>query len=169
MSLKIVLVLLSFAGVLGIIFGYFLRWIISLGKKGSMELEIKQMMLEAKEDAKRITSSAEQKAKETLQELKIELKKKEDQAQKNEDRLIKKEEFLDKRQVDIDKEVENIKKKIEEVRSVKERVDEMDATKKAELEKIAKLTTEQAKEELKALTPSNYIGNAVAQAKAIRD
>ncbi|RDL43060.1 adenylosuccinate lyase [Marinomonas piezotolerans] len=28
---------------------------------------------------------------------------------------------------------------------------------------------EQAKEELKALTPSNYIGNAVAQAKAIRD
>ena len=156
MSLKIVLVLLSFAGVLGIIFGYFLRWIISLGKKGSMELEIKQMMLEAKEDAKRITSSAEQKAKETLQELKIELKKKEDQAQKNEDRLIKKEEFLDKRQVDIDKEVENIKKKIEEVRSVKERVDEMDATKKAELEKIAKLTTEQAKEEIISITEKEY-------------
>ena len=93
MSLKIVLVLLSFAGLIGIAFGYFLRWIISLGKKGSMELEIKQMMLEAKEDAKRITTSAEQKAKETMQELKIELKEKGEQAQKNEDRLIKKKSF----------------------------------------------------------------------------
>ena len=78
MSLKIVLVLLSLAGVFGIVFGYFLRWIISLGKKGSMELEIKQMMLEAKEDAKRITSNAEQKAKEISEELNIELKEKED-------------------------------------------------------------------------------------------
>ncbi|MEK7589925.1 MAG: ribonuclease Y [Patescibacteria group bacterium] len=156
MSLKIVLVLLSFAGLIGIAFGYFLRWIISLGKKGSMELEIKQMMLEAKEDAKRITTSAEQKAKETMQELKIELKEKGEQAQKNEDRLIKKEEFLDKRQVDIDKEVENIKKKIEEVRSIKERVDELDKKKHAELENISKLTKEQAKEELLSVTEKEY-------------
>ena len=55
MSLKIILVLLILAGLIGTAFGYFLRWIISLGKRGSMELEIKQMMLEAKEEAKRIT------------------------------------------------------------------------------------------------------------------
>ena len=156
MSLKIVLVLLSFAGVIGIAFGYFLRWIISLGKKGSMELEIKQMMLEAKEDAKRITAGAEQKAKETLQELKVELKEKGEQTKKNEDRLIKKEEFLDKRQVDIDKEVEDVKKKIEEIRGIKERVDEMDAKKNIELEKISKLSTEQAKEEILKVAEKEY-------------
>jgi len=156
MSLKIVLVLLSLAGILGIVFGYFLRWIISLGKKGSMELEIKQMMLEAKEDAKRITSGAEQKAKETLQELKVELKEKEEQSKKNEDRLIKKEEFLDKRQLDVDKEAEETKNKIEEVRAIKDRVDEMDEKKRIELEKISKLTKEQAKEELLSVTEKEY-------------
>ena len=53
MSLKIVLVLLVVTGLIGTAFGYFLRWIIALGRHGSMELEIKQMMLEAREEAKR--------------------------------------------------------------------------------------------------------------------
>jgi ribonucrease Y len=167
MSLKIVLVLLSLAGVIGIAFGYFLRWIISLGKKGSMELEIKQMMLEAKEDSKRITANAEQKAKETMQELKIEVKEKSEQIQKNEDRLIKKEEFLDKRQLDIDKEVENIKKKIENVRAVKERVNEIDKIKRIELEKISKLTTEQAKEEIFRVAEKEYEKDILARIQKV--
>ena len=62
MSLKLVAVLLGAAGVLGILIGYYLRLIISLGKKGSMELEIKEMLLTAKEDAKKITAEAQEKA-----------------------------------------------------------------------------------------------------------
>ena len=54
MSLKLVFVALALAGLVGIAFGYFLRWIISLGKRGSMELEIKQMKLDADVAAKRI-------------------------------------------------------------------------------------------------------------------
>ena len=49
MSLKLVVFLASAAGLVGIALGYYLRLIISLGKKGSMELEIKEMMLRAKE------------------------------------------------------------------------------------------------------------------------
>ena len=48
MSLKIVLLISAGAGLLGILIGYYLRLIISLGKRGSMELEIKQMMIVAK-------------------------------------------------------------------------------------------------------------------------
>ena len=40
MSLKLVALFLSVAGVVGVAVGYYLRLIISLGKKGSMELEI---------------------------------------------------------------------------------------------------------------------------------
>ena len=54
MSLQIVILLAGGAGLLGIALGYFLRLIISLGKRGSMELEIKGMMLQAKEEAKKI-------------------------------------------------------------------------------------------------------------------
>jgi len=52
MSLTIIII--SIATLLvGIGVGYYLRLVISLGKKGSMELEIKQIMLAAKEDAQK--------------------------------------------------------------------------------------------------------------------
>ena len=58
MSLKLVALFLSIAGVVGVAVGYYLRLIISLGKKGSMELEIKEMLLAAKEESKKITMDA---------------------------------------------------------------------------------------------------------------
>ncbi|HEY4498940.1 MAG TPA: ribonuclease Y [Candidatus Paceibacterota bacterium] len=148
MSLKIVLLLAGLGTLAGVALGYYLRLIISLGKKGSMELEIKQMMLEAKEDAKRIVAESEKRADETLKETRAEMKEKEEKLKKTEDRLIKKEELLDKRQTDIDKEVEEIKTKVVEVKKVKERVDQMETQKLSEMEKIASLSREEAKGEL---------------------
>jgi ribonuclease Y len=130
MSLKLVAVLLGAAGVFGIIIGYYLRLIISLGKKGSMELEIKEMLLTAKEDAKKITAEAEKKAETLLEQSRQETREKEDKTQQMETRLIKKEDLLDKRQTDIDKEVE------------------MELEKKETLQKIARLTEEEARNEL---------------------
>src|SRR3989338_8828474 len=148
MSLKVILVLLILAGLIGTAFGYFLRWIISLGKRGSMELEIKQMMLEAKEEAKRITEEAETKSQATEHTLRSELKEREGQLKKTEDRLIKKEELLDKRQGDIDADVENLKKKIEDIRAIKEKADNLIIERTVALEKVASLSAEEAKAEL---------------------
>ena len=77
MSLKLVALFLSIAGVVGMAVGYYLRLIISLGKKGSMELEIKEMLLTAKEDAKKITADAEAKTAKVLEDAKVEIKNKE--------------------------------------------------------------------------------------------
>lgn len=148
MSLKVVLVLLILAGLFGTAFGYFLRWIISLGKRGSMELEIKQMMLEAREESKRITEEAETRAEAAIEEAKKEFKAREVETKKTEDRLIKKEEFLDKRQLDIDEEVEQIKLRIAEIKKIREEADTLESKKREELEKLAKLSTEEAKGEL---------------------
>ena len=150
MSLKMVFLLAGAAGLVGIGIGYFLRWIISLGKKGSVELEIKQLVLEAREEAKKITDDAKTKAEETLISGRVELKEKEDKLKTVEDRLIKKEDFLDKRQVDIDKEVEEIKAKVAEVKKIKEKVETMETQKHADLEKIAKLSETEAKQFLLA-------------------
>lgn len=156
MSLKVVFMLLLLAGVVGTGFGYFLRWIISLGKRGSMELEIKQMMLEAKEEAKRITSEAESKAQESLEELRAELKVKEGELKKSSERLVKKEEFLDKRQLDIDKEIETLKKRVEEVKALKEKTEVLNEEKLSELEKAATLSKEEARAELIKLIEKQY-------------
>ncbi|MBV22411.1 MAG: ribonuclease Y [Candidatus Pacebacteria bacterium] len=167
MSLTIVFVLLAIAVVVGIAFGYFLRWIVSLGKRGSMELEIKQKMLEAKEEAKHITSNAETKAKEIVKEIGVELKEKENQIKKNEDRFIKKEEFLDKRQLDVDKEAEEIKKKIEEVKAFKEKVDELGVKRQTELEKVSKFTSVEAKEELMKLAEKQYEEDVISRMRKL--
>lgn len=148
MSLKLVAVFLSISGLVGIAIGYYLRLIISLGKKGSMELEIKEMLLVAKEEAKKITADAEAKAAQTAEQAKKELKEKEDKVKQTEDRLIKKEDLLDKRQLDIDREVEMIKQKVAEIRAIREKADKLEEDRKAALEKIAKLSTEEAKEQL---------------------
>lgn len=124
--------------------GYYLRLIISLGKKGSMELEIKQIMLGAKEEAQKITDEAKKKAEERIDESNKEAKKKEELWREQEHRLIKKEELLDARQSDIEKEVESIKVKVEEIKKIKERVDGMNAEKEKELEKVAHLTKDEA-------------------------
>ncbi len=148
MSIKIVLLLAGVAGLMGIAFGYFLRLIISLGKKGSMELEIKRMTLSAKEEAQKIIEEADKKSEEVLAKLKIEEKEREVQSKKTEDRLIKKEDFLDNRQLDIDSQAEELKSKIEEVEVLKKKAEEAEKEKHVELQKIANLSEEDARNKL---------------------
>ncbi len=131
---------------IGVGVGYYLRLVISLGKKGSMELEIKQMTIGAKEEAQKIVDEAKAKAEDRLKELHGEEKEKEHEWKRTEHRLIKKEETLDARQGDIDREVESLKGKADEIRRIKERVDGMQAEKEKELEKVAHLSVDDAKE-----------------------
>jgi ribonucrease Y len=148
MSLKIIILIISLTGVVGIGLGYYLRLIISLGKKGSMELEIKAMELEAKEQAKKVTSEAETQANETLKEARKEAREKEEKLKQTEIRLIKKEDLLDGRQADIDKEVEHLKTKINEVKEIREKAERLHAEKKLEMERIARMSEEEVKKEL---------------------
>ena len=107
---------------LGVAIGYYLRVIIALGQKRSIEIDIKQMMVGAKEEAQKITDEAKKKSEGRLAELKEEEKKKEVEFKDTEKRLIKKDELLDARQTEIDKEVENIKLKVEEIKKIQEKV-----------------------------------------------
>ncbi len=148
MPLKIIALVALLFGVVGAVVGYFLRVIIALGQKGSMEIEIKQRMMEANEQAKKITLEAEKEAAETLRVTREETKEREEKLKKTEDRLINKEELLDKRQTDLEKESENLKNKQEEVRVTKEKLALVEDQKKIELEKLSNLTADEAKKEL---------------------
>lgn len=156
MSLKVILMLLFLAAAAGVGFGYFLRWIVSLGKRGSMELQIKQMMLEAKEDAKRITEDAEKKSEKLITERTKELKEKEGDLRKTEDRLVRKEELLDKRQGDVDEDNEEIKKKAERIKEIREEAEKKLAEREVALQKIAGLSSEEAKTELLKQVEQTY-------------
>ncbi|MFZ2205625.1 MAG: ribonuclease Y [Minisyncoccia bacterium] len=148
MSTITIILLGVVALLLGVGVGYYLRLIIALGKKRSIEIDIKDMMVGAKEEAQKITDEAKAKSEKVYAELKEEEKKKEQEAKETEKRLIKKDELLDARQSEIDKEVENIKSKVEEIKKIQERVVGIEAEKRGELEKVAKLSEEEAKEVL---------------------
>lgn len=148
MSFKLVLVLLAFAGLIGIAAGYFLRWLVSLGQKGSVELEIKQMMLDAREEAKNIINVAEEKTESLEEELRKNFAKKENVFVDKEKRITEKESYLDKRQSDLDQEAARIKEQIEEVRAIKAKAEQLVESREKELAKIALLSEEEAKEML---------------------
>jgi len=167
MSIKLVFILLAIAGVAGIGLGYLLRMLVALGKKSSIESDIKQAMLDAKEEAKKITLKAEEDAAGILKTVREEIKEKEDKVKKTEDRLVSKEELLDKRQGDIEKEVELIKAKINEVKEKKDRVDAMEAEKEVVLQKIAKLSEEDAKNQLLASIERKYEEDLIVRLRKI--
>ncbi|HUD03863.1 MAG TPA: Rnase Y domain-containing protein, partial [Candidatus Paceibacterota bacterium] len=156
MSLKIVILLASAAGLVGIVLGYYLRLIISLGKRGSMELEIKQRMFAAEEESKKITTSAEVKAGDILTEARKEIKEKEDKIQAIEERLTKREDTLDKRQADFDSEGERLKNRDAEIVAIKEKADRLLASREIALEKAAHMNALEAKEELIKTAEKKY-------------
>jgi ribonuclease Y len=140
----------------GVVVGYYLRVIVALGRRRSIELDIKQMMVGAKEEAQRIVDEAKNKSEARSAEQKEEEKKKELEFKETEKRLIKKDELLDVRQAEINKEVENIKNKVEEVKKIQEKVSKIEEEKKKELERAAKLSEEEAKDELMKEVEKKY-------------
>ena len=141
MSFKLVLVLLAFAGLLGIAIGYGLRWLVSLGQKGSVELEIKQIRLEAKEEAQNVVDVAEEKAEKLIEDAKSSFAEKEK-------RFAEKEGYLDQRQLDLDREGERLKDQAEKIQTLKERADEFLGQQRRELERVSHLTEAEAKDKL---------------------
>ncbi|MDP9249543.1 MAG: ribonuclease Y [bacterium] len=145
-----IIIILIGVGVLllGVVVGYYLRLLVALGKRRSIELEIKQLMVGAKEEAQKITDEAKKRSEELQRSLKEEEKKKTEEWRDTEKRLVKKDEFLDARQVELNKAAEDIKSKVEEVKRVQEKVAKIEEEKRGELERVAKLSQEEAKEEL---------------------
>ena len=148
MSTFIIVLLLLGALVSGTAAGYYLRRVVALGQRRSIEIDIKQMLVAAKEEAQKITEEANRKAEDKEREVRENERAKTSANKKTEDRLIKKEELLDERQREIDKETEIQKAKIEEIKRIKERADTMLAERTVALQKTAGLTRDDAKAEL---------------------
>ena len=156
MSLKIIFLLLALTGAASIAIGYYLRLIISLGKRGSMEFEIKKMMLEAQVNAKSITEAAEKRAEEKAQELSGEFKGKERELKVTEERLIGKEDLLDKRQTKLDAEQDTLAKKGEALQTSRQEVEMVIHAQQEKLESMADISVEDAKAALMQSIEKQY-------------
>src|SRR3989338_7763132 len=148
MSLKIVFALLALSALGGAIIGFVFRWLLVSARKGSIEVEVKHILLDAREEAKKITEEAQDKAKEVLTAIETTVAEKEEKITRQEERVFKREEALDKKQGELDSEIQAVKGKIEEVKNIKERAEALLQERANELAKVAGLSKDQAKEQL---------------------
>ena len=157
MNINIALTLGGVMAILvGVTLGYLLRLIISVSRRGSVELEIKQVLLSAKENAQKIIEDAEREVALRKEELRKDEKEEDLRLQKIEERLLKREEFLDNRQIDIEKESEHVREKEHELETLKEKTLAKQESTYRELEHIARFSTEEAKQEIIKRVETRY-------------
>ncbi|MDD3531692.1 MAG: ribonuclease Y [Candidatus Pacebacteria bacterium] len=141
MSLKIVLLMLALSGVGGIALGYVLRVLIGLAQRGSVELEIKQKLLQAKEQAAKILADAEFRGEVIETERLAPIEEREEKVVAREERVASREEFLDEKENEV-------RAREQEAARAKSEAERLSAERSRELSKIAHLSEEKAREEL---------------------
>src|SRR3989344_6544508 len=134
--------------VLGLAIGYLVRQFLVAGKAGSVEQKLKNLTEEAERKSKEIVLDAKGEASRLLDEAKNEERERKTQLAKLEERNSKREEFLEKQLGDIKTKEVALEKAEELFQSEKVQLGEMRQRIQTDLEKVAKLTIEEAKTEL---------------------
>lgn len=145
MSIKLILSLLALSGLAGIVLGYVLRLLIALGQRGSLEIEVKQKLLEAKERANRIVSEAEERAGKLEREMVEPLREREEKLTNAIDRLAKREEFLDERERNLADEGEDVKNRENEAVNLKKEAEKLIMERRRELVRMGRFSEEEAR------------------------
>ena len=160
MSIKIVLILLAVSGTAGIALGYVLRLLIALGQRGSLELEVKRKLLEAKERADEIVAEARRDAEE-IEEERL------DPLREREERLAKREAFLDERERNITEEADEVKNREIEAQNMKREAEKLIRDRRQELSTLAHLSEEEARDLLIKEVEKAYETSILARAQKL--
>ena len=143
-------VLISLA--IGIPIGIAYRKKFAESKIQGAENEAKRLLDSAKKEAENLRKEEIFKAKEEVmssrKELDQEIKERRGEVQKQEARLIQKEENLEKRSENFEKKEQDLERELQEIEKQKEEVENLHEQEIVELQKIASLTKEEAKERL---------------------
>ena len=149
MTVEVTTLIISLVSIgFGAVLGYFARQSIAKHQRGTAEEHVSKMLSEAKTESRDILIGARDKSVKILEDA-----KKEDQALKNgilehEKRVFDKEALLEKKSHEAQQYTEDLARKAEQVRSAKREVDELRVKQLKELERVANISSKEAKEEL---------------------
>jgi ribonuclease Y len=134
--------------VMGLVAGYFVRYLIGSRRANSLENKLKEEIRNAKNKAQDIVLEAKNKAVSLLDEAKNEEKERKVTLDRLEDRLLKKDEELARKENGLQDEKEKIAKQIEDLNKLNEDLGEKQEQVKNALAEVAGLTKAEAKEML---------------------
>lgn len=138
--------------VVGIAAGFGASTAITKQKQGASEEKAKKEIEDAKKEAKKLVAKAQDEANELADQA-----RKDDQARRREvkdieKRLIDRQEALDAKLEELDKRSERLRKQEDELEGLKNEIREIRKKQQEKLEKVAKLTKEDAAEKLMQMT-----------------
>ena len=133
--------MLALSGVGGIVLGYVLRVLIGLAQRGSIELDIKQKLLQAKEQAAKIIAEAQFRGEVVETERLAPIEEREEKVSLREERVASREEFLDEKENEV-------RAREQDAAHAKEIAENLARERSRELSKVANLSEERAREEL---------------------
>ena len=143
-------ILISFA--IGVPLGVVYRKKVAESKIQGAENEAKRLVEQAKIEAENLKKEEIFKAKEEImnnrKELDQEIKERRGEVQKQEARLIQKEENLEKRAENFEKKEREVEKELQRIEKRKQEIESLHEQEMVELQKIASLTKEEAKNRL---------------------
>ncbi len=152
MTIVIVIAAVLISLAIGIPIGMAYRKKIAESKIQGAENEAKRLIDSAKKEAENLKKEEIIKAKEEImasrKELDQEIKERRGEVQKQEARLIQKEENLEKRSDNFEKREKDLERQMQDVEKQKEDLKELHNQEMVELQKIAALTKEEAKQRL---------------------
>jgi len=148
MNQFILLLVGIFALSLGSVLGYYARQSIAKKQAGTLEAKLQKKVLKAKQESETLLAEAEEKTKQLLESAKKEADERRCEVLKTERLLLKRENILDQKISTLEKDQKEFQEKVEKLRTVKESLEKLRQEAIDNLERISKISKEEAKKEL---------------------
>ncbi len=165
--------LVLLALVLGVAIGYAVNYLLNRAAGQNVRKEANEIIVRVKKESEELLRESRLKAKEEAQALKEsienELKDRRSEIQRLEDRLINREESLERRIAELDEAKVELGKQQESITQAERELDELKDREREEIERVSRMTTEEAREEILARTAEEAKYEALRIVKAEED
>jgi len=138
--------------VVGLGVGFGTNTVISKRREGMVKEQAKKELEKAKRESSKIVNEAREEANKIAEEARKEESQRRHELKELEQRLVQREESFDKKLDDLDKRVESLRKSESEVEDLKNEIRDIRKKQQEKLEKVAKLSKQEATEKLLQMT-----------------
>jgi ribonuclease Y len=138
--------------VVGLAIGYGGATVVTKQRQGSAAAQADKELQKAKKEAEKLVDQAKEEATKAIEQTRKEEKTRREEIKELEKRLVGREEALDKKLDELDRRNEVLRKNEDEVEQLKNEIRDIRTKQQEKLEKIAKLSKEEASEKLMQMT-----------------
>jgi len=166
---QITLLLLVLCLAVGSILGYYIRQSIAKRRAGTLEAKLQKRVVQVKEDTTAAIKKAETKAADIIDKAQKEVDERRREFLKVQEILLNRENLLDAKIATFDQKEVELEAKTKKLKEMKEDMDDLRKVAEERLEKVAKLSREDAKKELLSLVEADYQKDILERVKKMEE